>query len=297
VYDISEKFAILQERRVKMERIEILENIRTEYYNLTLAERKIADYILQNAEKVQFMSISELSDACQVADSTVSRFCRSLKLPGFNNFKLELAKTIAVSDDAQNETCDSSFQGRLRKTALEIQRVIDETIQLADEETVNSAVSLLEKADKVLCVGAGGALVNAMMFVHQFSTICDKFKTVGETHLQSMELAMMKPNDVLLVISHSGATKSGIVMLKQAKTLGITTILITHFPQSPAAEYADVVLRSGYDEKPLEVGAVPARAAALIVLDMLFREYYRRNKEQCEDHRRRIAEAVAEHHV
>ena len=34
-----------------------------------------------------------------------------------------------------------------------------------------------------------------------------------------------------------------------------------------------------------------------IVLDMLFREYYRRNKEQCEDHRRRIAEAVAEHHV
>ncbi len=280
-----------------MENIEILEKIRAEYYNLTASERKIADYIWQNAEKVQLMSITELAGACEVADATVSRFCRSLDQSGFSGFKLELAKSIATAGEQKCEHCDDSVLGRSRKTGILVQRAIEETIQLADEETVKQAVTLMEKADKVLCLGSGGAIITAWQFAHIFSTICNKCTVADETHLQYMALASMTTRDVLIVLSHSGATRGGIEMLKQAKSYGINTILITHFPQSPAAEYADIILRSGFDENPLEIGAMPARVSALMVVDMLFQEYYNRNKTQCEAYRRRVAEALATQHV
>ena len=70
----------------------ILDRIHASYYQLSAAERKAADYVLLHYEQVQFMSITQLADECGVAEATVSRFCRSLKLKGFNAFKIELAK-------------------------------------------------------------------------------------------------------------------------------------------------------------------------------------------------------------
>jgi DNA-binding MurR/RpiR family transcriptional regulator len=73
----------------------ILDRIHAAYYQLTAAERKVADYVLQQYEQVQFMSITQLAEECGIAEATVSRFCRSLKLKGFNAFKIELAKYSA----------------------------------------------------------------------------------------------------------------------------------------------------------------------------------------------------------
>ena len=75
--------------------IDILERIHAAYYQLTTAERKVADYVLTQHHQVQLMSITQLADECGTADATISRFCRSLKLKGFNAFKLELARHSA----------------------------------------------------------------------------------------------------------------------------------------------------------------------------------------------------------
>ena len=43
--------------------LDILERIHASYYQLTAAERKVADYVLANHAQVQFMSITQLADA------------------------------------------------------------------------------------------------------------------------------------------------------------------------------------------------------------------------------------------
>lgn len=63
-----------------------------EYERFTRSERKITDYVLEHQEETQYISITDLSAHCGVAVSTVSLFCRKLKLAGFNDFKLELAR-------------------------------------------------------------------------------------------------------------------------------------------------------------------------------------------------------------
>ena len=275
----------------------IMERIRTVYYKLTETERKVADYVLANADKVQYMSIAELAQACSVADSSVFRFCRSLDMPGFTGFRLELAKNLAVSGKRKSQDCDDSVRGRYMKTSQLVQQALDETFQLIDEDAVKQAVTMMEQADRVLVMGSGGGSITAEVFVHMFSGICNKCKSISDPHMQYMEVASMTPKDVLIVLTRTGATINGINLLRHARECGVPTVLVTRFPQSPAAEFADVILRTGYDESPLEFGTVPGRLATLMVAEMLLSEYYSRNRAECEKYSRRMVESISSQHV
>ena len=59
----------------------VFEKINSEYYQLTSAEKKVADYAVIHQQKTQFMSISELAEEAGVAEATISRFCKRL---GYN---------------------------------------------------------------------------------------------------------------------------------------------------------------------------------------------------------------------
>ena len=54
----------------------IILQIQATYNQLTKAEKKVADYVLQNKKEVLYMSITDLADACEVGDTSVYRFCR-----------------------------------------------------------------------------------------------------------------------------------------------------------------------------------------------------------------------------
>ena len=56
------------------DQMNILERVHNAYHNLTAAERKVADYVLETGTAVQFMSITQLAEECGVADATVPVF-------------------------------------------------------------------------------------------------------------------------------------------------------------------------------------------------------------------------------
>ena len=80
----------------------VFERISAEYYNLTPAEKKAADYVLSHQRKTQDMSITELAAASGVAEATVSRFCRRLGCKGYNAFRLAIANSIAQRPEQSN---------------------------------------------------------------------------------------------------------------------------------------------------------------------------------------------------
>ncbi len=278
--------------------INILERIHASYYHLTGAERKVADFVLTNHDQVQFMSITQLADECGTADATVSRFCRSLQLKGFNAFKIELAKHSASNKSgkpaAQNP---DTPRGRWTKFAAPSFDAMHQTIELLDPQEVEKAVTLLESASRCMCIGAGGSMIMAQECAHLFSTITGKFYTVSDSHNQLSAIATMYTDEVLILFSYSGATTSGMQVLELAKENGIPTILVTRFHKSPAAKLADVVLHCGSNEGPFQFGSLPAKVAQLMVMDVLFEEYYARNREVSEENIQRIATALSGQHI
>ena len=282
-----------------MDEPNILERIHASYYQLTAAERKVADYVLAQHTQVQFMSITQLADECGTAEATISRFCRSLKLKGFNAFKIELAKHSvagAIPQKAPEHPTDSQ-SGRIAEVGRLAIEAVNQTLELAEPQKLLQAVEILEKAPHVMCIGAGGSMILASECAHLFSTVCAKFYAVSDSHSQMSAAATMGLEDVIILFSYSGATTSGIQVLELAKARGIKTILITRFNKSPAAKLADVVLRCGSNESPFQFGSVPAKVAQLIVVDLLFQEYCHRNRESCQENIQQIAAALSGKHI
>ena len=277
--------------------MDILERIHASYYQLTATERKVADYVLAQHAQVQFMSITQLADECGTAEATISRFCRSLKLKGFNAFKIELARhSVPGSAKTQVHSTDTPA-GRCQEVGRLATDAVNQTIELAQPKLVTQAVELIEQAPRVLCMGSGGSMILADECSHIFSTVTGKFCSVSDSHLQISAAATLEKGSIILLFSYSGATTNGLQILELARARGIKTILITRFPKSPAAKLADVVLRCGSNEGPFQLGSVAAKIAQLVVVDILFQEYYSRNREICEENIQSIASALSDMHI
>ena len=279
------------------QKIDILELIHASYYQLTAAERKVADYVLSRQTQVQYMSITQLAEECGTAEATVSRFCRSLKLKGFNAFKMELARFSAMGTEKKEDLPFDSLPGRNQEIAKLAIDAVNQTIELVDEADIKRSVDMLEKAGRVFCFGAGGSMLMAKEFAHLFCNVTPKFSAVSDSHMQMIAAASMSPADVMVLFSYSGATTLGMQELELARSRGVKTILITRFNKSPAASLADVVLRCGSNEGPFQFGSVPAKIAQLIVMDVLFQEYCSRNQKLCEENTQTIAAALSSMHL
>lgn len=280
--------------------INILERIHAAYYQLPAAERRVADYVLAKYDQVQFMSITQLAEECGIADATVSRFCRSLELKGFNAFKIELAKhtaAVTAGNLRERNVPANTAEARYLEAAQTSHTAIDQTLALLQPKDIRHVVELFESAPRVYCMGAGGSMLLANECAHLFSTVCTKFTAVWDSHLQMSATATMHPDDVIVLFSYSGATQNGVEVLALARSRGIRTVLITRYPKSPAAKLAGCVLCCGSSESPFQFGSVPAKVAQLVLLDAIFQEYLHRNRETSEENLQRIAAALSEKHI
>ncbi len=280
----------------------VLERMSSEYYELTSSEKKIVDYIMQHRMETQDMSISQLAEACGVAEATVSRFCRRLGSKGYGAFRLALANSTArwrqdsnplsgevLEDDSIGDMCQKLYAADMGAMA--------QTLELIRPEDIRAAADLLAAAGKVLCMGQGGSMIIAMEAAHLFSTTNGKFFPISDSHSQVVAAALMDPGDVVLYFSYSGAARDMLDTLRLVREREGKSVLITHYPRSPGAMLADVVLQCGANESPMQLGSVAARIAQMFLLDVLFSELSRRNLDGCRASRRRVADALAEKHI
>lgn len=285
-----------------MENENALERIGSLYYDLTASEKKLADCVLSNPSGSQFFSISQLAEACSVAEATVSRFCRRLGYKGFNEFRVSVANAAVAHKPWDNPlsgeiTQEDTLEIVSRKLYSAEIEAISQTVEVLDLAAVQKAADLLHQARRVICMGQGGTMIMAMEASHLFSTVSRKFMAISDSHQQVMAAATADEQDVIFFFSYSGSAKVMMDILKLASAQKAKIILVTRFPNAPGVFYADVVLQCGSNQTPIQTGSVAARIAQLYLLDVLFSEFSRRDMEQCRTFRTRIANALADQHL
>ena len=285
----------------------IFANISNGYYHFTTAEKRVSEYVLEHKTAVQYMSISELADECGVAEATISRFCRRLKLKGYNAFKLALAKAGAEESN-QGRVSTPEMQKEVvgqEDSLIELGRklcnshvsALNQGLALLQPERIKQAVDLMCGAERVYFMGQGGSMLISMVAANQFSTVSPRFFAVQDSHIQASTVALLSSKDVVVFFSYSGSTKELMEIMGLARNCGARVILITRFSKSPGAALADVVLQCGSNEGPLQLGSMPAKMAQLFLVDVLFCEFARRDPESAQRSRERIAEALTERHL
>ena len=270
-----------------------------EYECFTRSERKIADYVLEHQEETQYISITDLSAQCGVAVSTVSLFCRKLKLAGFNDFKLELARAAlparaALSEPGSEITAGDSAASVMGKVLSAVQDTLNNAYHMLSEREVTRAAGLLRRAGQVVCLGQGNHAAVALAAWAQFSTTSAKFKTIQDSHMQIVVLSTLSEGDAVLYFSYSGATHELLEAVEVIRARGAKLILVTRYSNSPASAYADAVLLCGPNEQPFQFGSTSALMAQLYVVEVLLSEFVRRDPEEAERNRQSVGKALTQ---
>ncbi|MCI6813389.1 MAG: MurR/RpiR family transcriptional regulator [Lachnospiraceae bacterium] len=277
----------------------LLLDIQVSYNQFTKTEKKIAEFVIKNTNQVLFMSITDLADACKVADASVHRFCRTMGLKGYQEFKMKLSLSMSPDEGSAKETKDSLL--KLDSLGFTLDQILQghisalkETRLLIQEEEVEKTLRMMEEAKTIYFFGVGDSLLSAKEARNKFLRITNKVSCVDDPHMQAMTASMADEKDLIVIISYSGSTKDNVHVAKIAKKSGAKVVGITRFLKSPLTSYTDTLLVCGSNEGPLDGGSMGAKLSQLYIIDVLFQEYYRRNKEASKENNRKTSKAVVE---
>lgn len=249
---------------------------------LTRSGHAVADYLLQHADEAQYLSISSLARECNVAEATVFRFCRALGFEGYHEMRIALAQANATGTMSSQRELQpgASTETLFEHASARLFTAINGTQNALSVEAVDEAARMLREAKQVFCFGQGGSMLLANDICARFASLSTKFRTSGDSHLQLLTASLMNEADVVLFVSYSGATRDMMETLRTAKAAGAKIILLTHYEDSPGASLADVVLRCGAQESPLDSGSIPIKVAVLYVGEVLVLRYILDSPEQ-----------------
>ena len=250
--------------------------------HLTRSGHAVADYLLQHADEAQYLSISSLARECNVAEATVFRFCRALGFDGYHEMRIALAQANATGTMSSQRELQpgASTETLFEHASARLFTAINGTQNALSAEAVDEAARMLREAKQVFCFGQGGSMLLANDICARFASLSTKFRTSGDSHLQLLTASLMNEADVVLFVSYSGATRDMMETLRTAKAAGAKIILLTHYEDSPGASLADVVLRCGAQESPLDSGSIPIKVAVLYVGEVLVLRYILDSPEQ-----------------
>ncbi|WP_053217848.1 6-phospho-3-hexuloisomerase [Virgibacillus senegalensis] len=126
------------------------------------------------------------------------------------------------------------------RTAAYTEIILDElktTLQSVNDEQVEHLVNAILNADKVLVAGGGRSGFMGKSFVMRMMHLGLDPYVVGETVTPNL-----LPEDLFIVGSGSGETKSLAAMTEKAKDIGATVAAVTTNPESTIGKIADITI-------------------------------------------------------
>ncbi len=267
------------------------------YGSLTKSEKKVADQVLADPGKAVYLSITELAELSGVGDASVFRFCKSLDLKGYQDFKLQLSLGLtndAVKSADERNGVNSSLEQRLLALRNKTKQTIEETLDLLDHETLEGIVRDMLQAKRMFFCGVGTSMLSAMEAMNRFMRINTNAFAFVDAHMQAMAASLFTPGDIVFVFSYSGNTKDSVQIAKLAKEAGAKVIGISRYAKSPLTAHASAMLLCGSTESPLQGGSAMGKTSQSFIIDVLYNEYFRATKLQSEDNLKLTSAAVLE---
>ncbi|AUS95568.1 RpiR family transcriptional regulator [Clostridium thermosuccinogenes] len=242
--------------------------------DMSLSERKVANYILNNTEEAVGLFIGELAERCGTSKASVIRMCRTLNYDGYREFALALASDVASEKEDDGAYTDiragDDLETIIKNVCHNSKKSIDDTYKVLNSKDVERAINIIHKARRILFFGAGASGLIALDAQQKFIRINKCAWAYTDQHMQATSAANLSKNDVVVVISYSGETADIIESVKIAKESGATIISITKYGNSTLSEISDINLFLSSPETMMRSGAMGSRIAQLTIIDIIF---------------------------
>ncbi|MFP1888023.1 MurR/RpiR family transcriptional regulator [Lonsdalea quercina] len=275
--------------------MKMLDNIRTHLHLLSKSERKVAEAILASPQSAIHSSIATLAKLAGVSEPTVNRFCRRLDSKGFPDFKLKLAQSLAIGTPYVNRNVDEddSVEAYTAKIFESTMAGLEHAKSCLDIAAINRAVDLLTQARKISFFGFGASAAVAHDAMNKFFRFNIPVAYFDDVVMQRMSCMNSSEGDVLVLISHTGRTKTLVDMARIARENDATVIAITS-EGSPLAREASLTLQLEVPEDTDVYMPMVSRIAQLTLIDVLATGFTLRRGAKFRDNLKRVKEALKE---
>ena len=223
----------------------VAERIRSEFNDLTRAERQLANALLENYPISGLGSITAIAETSGVSTATVVRMARKLGFGGFPDFqaalRTELEATITnpitKHDRWAEKVPDTHILNRFADAVMENLR---QTLRQVDPEMFDAVVGLLSDRKRVLHV-VGGRITRSLAdyFFTHMQVIRDGVTLVASnSNTWPHYVLNMRPGDVLVAFDIRRYERDILRLAEMATEKKVTLVLFTDQWGSPAAKHA-----------------------------------------------------------
>ncbi|WP_269431449.1 MurR/RpiR family transcriptional regulator [Yersinia rohdei] len=272
-----------------------LENIQNNLDLLSKSERKVAEVILASPQTAIHSSIATLAKMANVSEPTVNRFCRRLDTKGFPDFKLHLAQSLAngtpyVNRNVEEDDSVAAYTGKIFESTMASLDMAKNNLDIA---AINRAVDLLTQAKKISFFGLGASAAVAHDAMNKFFRFNIPVIYFDDIVMQRMSCMNSTEGDVVVLISHTGRTKSLVELAHLARENDATVIAITS-RDTPLANEATLPLLLDVPEDTDMYMPMVSRIAQLTLIDVLATGFTLRRGAKFRDNLKRVKDALKE---
>lgn len=249
--------------------------IRAERDQMSAIERRIADFLLENAHLLRDYSSQQLADALQISQSSVVKFSQKLGFKGYPDLKFSVGEAVARIGGVQpapnvkaakitprQALAESLWEGKARSE--EETRLINEPGKLSD------IADLLRRAGKVYCIGLGDDGLSSRGFTNRLATLGLVAIDQPDPVVMISALSSAERGDVLFVFSEHGQHPALNQIARLFRERSGKVVSVTRHSSNPVRAHADVALLvSAHDERP-HIQPLLYQSAVQHLLDQLF---------------------------
>ncbi|MCB1559801.1 MAG: MurR/RpiR family transcriptional regulator [Xanthomonadales bacterium] len=259
-----------------------LVKIRSERDQMSAVERRIADFLLDNAGLLRDYSSQQLANALGISQSSVVKFSQKLGFKGYPDLKYSIGEAIARADTAENgpnaassdsdEADDPASQLWRRKAEAEqATRLLNPPdVLAAAAAAISGETESGERANKVFLIGFGVDDIHARAFAM-------KLALLGISTVHNFDAARMAANvssvtrgDVLMVFSEHGQHPALCKISHWVHEHHGKVVTVSRNTANPLRAMADVALVVSAHDEAAEIEPLLYQSALHHLLDGVF---------------------------
>lgn len=249
--------------------------IRSAREEMSANEKKLADFILENASLVRDYSSQQIAHAVGVSQSSVVKFSQKLGYKGFTDLKLAIHESV-VKQESNVAVLHGRGKSKGDKMSLKDQLyqskhdAISGATDLNDDRAIHAAADAIGAATRVQIVGSGHAFAVARDAAYRMMTLGKPVFAEADAEVQMACVETLQRGDCLVVISAAGQAPHLSQLAKRARNAGAVIISVTNQAANPVAALADVRLYSMSRGGEGDLPEVVATSSQQHVIDMVF---------------------------
>ena len=261
-----------------------LVKLRSERDRMSAIERRIADFILENAQLLRDYSSQQLANALGISQSSVVKFCQKLGFKGYPDLKLAINEAVIRADSnggalpQPQDVSSANAQGYglwLRKSEAE-----EATRLINPPGTLTLVAEAIGRAGTVFIIGLGEDDLHARALALRLAQLGILTVHNFDAAHMTASLSAAKPDDVLLAFSEHGLQPALCQLARHMRSQRGKVVTVTRHSANALRALADLALLvAAHDDRP-HIEPLLYHSALHHLLDRLFIRLYEADDER-----------------